>query len=158
MKYDVKSHLPNQLSKDEIARCLSIIREGGAVDSASAKKQLPRARAVAVVRSGDEIVGVGAIKQARPSYASRVAKKSGFSFDRNMLELGYVARDKSHRGHNLSRQIVSELLSAFPGTPLFATTSSLKMKETLKGAGFEHHGKEWLGRAKKRLSLWIKPT
>lgn len=158
MKYDVKSHLPNQLSKDEIARCLSLIREGGAVDTASAKNELPLARAIAAVRSGNEIVGVGVIKQPRPSYASRVATKSCFSFDKNMLELGYVARDKAHGGHSLSQGIVAELLSGCPDTPLFATTSNQKMKETLKGAGFVQQGKEWLGRDKKRLSLWIRPA
>jgi hypothetical protein len=158
MKYDVKAHFPNELSKGEIKRCLSLIKEGDAVDFASAEKELPLAKVVVAVRLRGEIVGVGAIKQARPPYALRVARKSGFSLDKNMLELGYVARDKSHGGHSLSQQIVSELLSAFPDTALFATTSSQKMKETLNGAGFKHQGNEWLGRDKKHLSLWVRAS
>jgi hypothetical protein len=156
MNYEVKSYLPSELSKDEIARCLALITEGGAVDSAFAEEQLPLAKVVAIVRFGAETVGVGAIKQRRPGYATGVAKKSGFSFDKNMLELGYVARDKSHPGHSLSESIVSQLLSAMLNDQLFATTSNKKMKATLKGAGFVRRGKEWPSKDKKPLSLWLR--
>lgn len=42
----------------------------------SVKKWLPRSIVLAVVRRCEEIVGVGAIKPARPSYAARVAAMS----------------------------------------------------------------------------------
>lgn len=156
VNYEVKPYLPSELSKTEINRFLSIIKEGKAVDFASAEEQLPLAQVVAIARLGDEIVGVGAIKQRRADYAARIVKKTGFSFDENMLELGYVARDKSHRGHSLSESIVSTLLAAMPEGPLFATTSNGKMKESLRAAGFVKRGKEWLGRDKKRISLWLR--
>lgn len=128
------------------------------MDFASGARRLRMARVVAVVRTGNEIVGVGAIKQAWPRYAPGIARKSGFSFDRNMLELGYVARDPSHRGHNLSPKIVSTLLCTLPCVPLFATTSREKMKETLRDAGFVQEGNEWPGKDKKTLSLWLRPA
>jgi hypothetical protein len=156
MKYDVQAHSPCDLSKEEIAKCLSVIKKGSAVDSASAASQLPLASVVAIVRAEQEIVGVGAIKQPRPRYASKVARNSEFPFDSNMLELGYVAREPSHRGHNLSERVVSKLLSASPAVPLFATTSNKKMKETLKAAGFVRRGKQWPGRDKNQLSLWVR--
>jgi hypothetical protein len=156
VKYDVHAFRPTELSRKEIAKCLSLIKKGSAVDSASAAKQLPQARVVAVVRTGNEIVGVGVIKQPRPAYASKIAKYSEFPFDSYMFELGYVAREPSHRGHNLSEQIVSKLLSVSPAVSLFATTSNDKMKETLKTAGFLRRGKEWRGAKNNRLSLWVK--
>lgn len=156
VKYDVHAFRPAELSREEIAKCLSLIKKGSAVDSASAAKQLPHARVVAVVRAEKKIVGVGVIKQPRPTYTSKIAKYSEFPFDSNMLELGYVAREPSHHGHNLSGQIVSKLLSASPAVPLFATTSNKKMKEALKAAGFARRGKEWRGARNNRLSLWVK--
>jgi len=41
---------------------------------------------------------------------------------------------------------------------LFATTSNLRMKKTLRRAGFVQEGQEWKG-TNSQLSLWIrKPT
>jgi hypothetical protein len=156
MKYETESHLPNELSKFDLKKCKALIKEGGAVDFASAERQLGLAKAVAVVRSGGGIVAVGVIKYPRPRYASGISMKSGYAFDKNMLELGYVARDPSHRGQSLSEKVVSSLLSALPDTPLFATTSNEKMIETLKGAGFVQRGKKWQGARKNQLSLWVK--
>ena len=89
---------------------------------ASAKRRLPTAVAVVVVCLGSEVVGVGAIKRSHPTQAANVAEDSRFPFDRNMLELGYVAVDNAHQGQKLSGKIVIELLTDVPGVPLFATT------------------------------------
>ena len=156
VKYDVHTFRPSEFSREEIGKCLSVIKNGSAVDFASASKQLPIARIVAVVRTEKEIVGVGVIKRPRPQYASKIARKSEFPFDVNMLELGYVAREPSHRGHNLSEKVVSKLLFVLPDVPLFATTSNEKMKEVLKAAGFVQRGKGWCGTRNNRLSLWVK--
>ena len=96
---------------------------------------------MAVVRTDKEIVGGGVIKNPRPAYASKIARDSEFPFDKNMLELGYLAREVSRRGHNLSEKSVSMLLSALSYVPLYTTTSNEKMKETLKIAGFVQKGK-----------------
>jgi predicted GNAT family N-acyltransferase len=106
---------------------------------------LSKAKIVAPVLAGRQIVGVGAIKASRPDHASKIAKRRGSLFDKNMLELGYVARQHSHRGHKLSEQIVAKLLAAVPGVPLFATTSNETMKKTLADAGFVQQGQEWRG-------------
>ena len=156
MKYEAKCHLPSELSKLELKKCNALIKEGGAVDFASAQRQLELAKAVAVVRSGGGIVAVGVIKHPRPRYASGISMKSGYAFDKNILELGYVARDPSHRGQSLSEKVVSSLLSALSDTPLFATASNEKMIETLKDAGFVQRGKEGQGARKNQLSLWVK--
>lgn len=156
MTYNVQVLQPNELSKLEIERCLSLVNEGGALTVRFTENQFRQSTSVCVVRSGNEIVGVGVIKPTRPQYASGIAKKAHFNFDQNMLELGYVARDPSHHGYSLSERIVAGLLSYCPDSSLFATTSSQKMKQTLEQSGFVQKGIEWLGRNKKELSLWLK--
>ena len=156
MKYDVQVLQPNELSETEMARCLSLVNRGGALAVRFTENQLRQSRYVCVVRNGDEIVGVGVMKPPRPHYAAGIAKRSGFDFDKNMLELGYVSRDPLHRGKSLSEKIVVGLLSRCPDSSLFATTSNQKMKHTLEHFGFVQEGNEWAGQRKKKLSLWLK--
>ncbi len=156
MKYDVQVLPPNELSKTEAARCLFLVNEGGALSVRFTANQLGQSTCVCLVRNDNEIVGVGVIKSPRPQYASGIAKKSGFDFDKNMLELGYVSRDPLHWGKSLSEKIVAGLLSRCSDGPFFATTSNQKMKQTLEHFGFAQKGKEWVGRNKKNLSLWLR--
>lgn len=139
----------------EIESCLAVIKEGDAVNLASAAEQLPLAATVAVARDDGAIVAVGAIKQKRSAYASGVAESSGFPFNPNTHELGYVAVKASHRNQKLSRKIAAALLGNFSGRPLFATTSNPWMKRTLESVGFVRRGQEWPGKTE-TLSLWIK--
>jgi predicted GNAT family N-acyltransferase len=135
--------------------CLSIIREGDAVDLRSARNGLPQAKLVAIAWEGEEIVGVGVVKQKRPTYAGKIAKRSGAPLNTNTNELGYVAVKESERGKKLSRKITEKLLSETSSDPLFATTSSNRMKKTLKNAGFIQQGREWTGKDG-QLSLWTR--
>ncbi len=153
-EYDVRACTPGDLSSEELARCVAIIKEGEAVDPDFAEAELPHASVLAVARKGTEVVGLGAIKRPRPHYAARNARESGHSFDTNMPELGYVAVDSEHRGNRLSHRIVSALLAKHKG-PLFATTDNEAMKRTLATTGFEKKGKDWTGR-RGQLSLWIR--
>jgi len=152
--YEVKAGAGGNLSKSDIAVCVSIIGQGGAVDANSAKTELPSASVVVVAKRGKEIVGVGAVKRRRVHYAEARAKDSGVPLDPKTLELGYVAVDKKHRQKGLSHRIVAELLSQNEGT-LFATTDCAHMKKTLAAAGFVRKGREWKGR-RGQLSLWVK--
>lgn len=155
-QYDVTSCVAQDLSETEIDSCLRIIEEGCAVNPGAAKKELPLAQVLAIARSGVEIVAIGAIKRERPRYATDIARRSAFQFDKQTAELGYIAVDARHRGNDLSHAIVAKLLSNKEG-PLFATTDSDFMKGSLKKAGFKQQGKEWKGE-RGRLSLWITKT
>lgn len=157
MNSGVQVYAPAELSKDEIRVCISLVQKGGALENPEwAADQLPRAIIIAIKRDGSEIVGVGAIKRRRPKYAGDKARKSGFEFDSNAHELGYVVVKESHRRKGISQQITAKLLSAFQTRPLFATTSNSKMKPTLEKAGFVQRGKEWPGKnGKGKLSLWV---
>jgi hypothetical protein len=150
----------NILTKEEVQAnfpaILSVIEQGGAVSLKSAKRRLPQAIIVAVVRDGQDIVGVGTIKRKRPKYAAKIAERSGFTFDQNTHEIGYIAVAESYRRKGMSHQIIGKLLSAFGGGAVFATTSCVVMKKTLKAAGFVQRGEEWQGKNGVLLSLWIR--
>jgi predicted GNAT family N-acyltransferase len=156
MKREIECCPPTDLSKEEIQACLSVVKEGDAVNLKSATSELPQAMMIAFRREGQNIVAVGVIKQKRPYYASTVAKTSGFVFDENIHELGYVAVTKTHRNRKLSHKITAELLSSFQSRPIFATTSEEAMKKVLEKAAFVKQGKEWQWKKGNRLSLWIK--
>ena len=154
--YETQVVEPTALSKVEIEQCVSLVNEGGALAARFGASQLRQSRYVCLVRNHNEIVGVGIIKPPRPWYASGIAKRSGFAFDSNMLELGYVSRSRSHRGHSLSQEIVSNLVAVLPRVPLFATTSNEKMKQTLRKNRFVQQGKQWQGKRENSLSLWVR--
>jgi hypothetical protein len=145
--------VPASLTTEEIAECIDVIKQGDAVDLVSAKRELPLATTLAVVRAGGKIVAVGAIKRERQAYALKTARDSGVSFPPETLELGYVAVLPDHRGHRLSGSVVEALLSQHEGR-LFATTFNARMKTTLQNAGFIQDGNEWPGRKKQMVSFW----
>jgi hypothetical protein len=153
-KYEIKNCFPRELTAADLAACVAVIKNGDAVDPDSAAAELPRANLLVIARWGDQVVGVGAIKRARPSYAARIADHSKVAFKPDTPELGYVAIDGNHQGRRLSHRLVAALISKHE-SPLFATTDSEYMKKTLAKAGFVQKGHEWEGK-RSRLSLWIK--
>jgi hypothetical protein len=153
----MQNKVGKDLSPDEIKACVVVLKEGDAVDITKAEEELPHAVTVAILRVGEDVVGVGAIKQQRPLYAKKIAsaKYSGFSFDPKMHELGYVAVLKANRGGQ-SGPIVDSLLKTSKGS-LWATTFDDRMKSTLKHRGFVQRGKEWPSEnGEHQVSLWIK--
>ena len=108
---------------------MSLIIEGEAIENPeSVETWLPQSVFLAVVRKGEEIVGVGAIKPARPRYAERIAAASEHTFATDSMELGYIARDPVHRNNRFSPRIVAALLERHGGGPIWATTSSATIK------------------------------
>jgi hypothetical protein len=155
----MQNKVGRDLSPDEIKALVAVLNEGGAVDLMKAEAEFPHALTVAIVRDDEDIVGVGAVKQQRPPYATRIASAeySGFSFDPKMHELGYVAVLKANRGGKCGA-IVDSLLKTFKGS-LWATTFDDRMKSTLKHRGFVQRGKEWPSEnGDHPVSLWIKES
>jgi hypothetical protein len=153
-EYSVSACTPGDLSEADLASCVEIVRDGGAV--AISPEKLQKARMLAVARKGGVIVGVASIKSDRPDRAADIARKSGFRFPKETPELGYVAVAPQHRRQGLSHQLVDPLVKARPGG-LFATTDDEHMIRTLSGAGFVRRGREWRGR-RGQLSLWLKES
>ena len=148
------AYRPAELSPSERADCIRIVQQGSAVDPNSAAYELPRAMLIAVLRTGTEIIGAGAIKRKRDKYALHIARLSLFPLDPQRHELGYIAIDRKHRGKHLSHKILAALLSKYD-QPLFATTDSKNMESSLRKAGFKREGRRWQGNSG-MLSLWLK--
>jgi predicted GNAT family N-acyltransferase len=144
------------LTDAELAACLALLQLGAAVNVATAEEHLPIAIVQALGFLDGKIVGVDAIKRARPRYAAKTSRSSGYKIDRTMPELGYVTVDKQHRGHHLSSKIVAALLTT-KIRPLVATTDKEEMKSVLAKNGFARCGHEWDGDSG-CLSLWILPA
>lgn len=144
------------LTAEELELCVTLLARGSAVDPDFAREELPHAPMRVVATLDGVIVGVGAIKRARPGYAARNATKAAYPIASDMLELGYVTVGKAHRGHHLSSRIVDALLSK-PWGPLYATTDKDEMKHVLSQRKFERRGREWDGEVG-CLSLWIRPA
>jgi len=152
-RYDVTTCAPADLSQSEFGTCVTLVRDGGALE-VDCEARLRRAAHLAIARRADAIVAVGAIKEVRPDYAKKVSGRSKMEFPSETPELGYVAVDKDHRGRHLSDRIVAQLLSATAGS-VFATTDDQFMKRALKKAGFAERGQSW-DRQRGALSLWWK--
>jgi hypothetical protein len=108
----------------------------------SARTELPRAAVIAT------------IKRKRPVYTAKVGAKSGFELEPDWHELSYVVTAATHRDRGISKDIRSKLLARFTPKPLFATTLSSYVKNSLKEAGFRQKGSEWKGK-KGQLTLWL---
>jgi hypothetical protein len=154
MSNEVLTFSPNELSDKDIEACISLLKDGGGVNPRTMAMELPHAMLLAIIREGNEIVGVGAIKRKRPKYARLIGKKSGFHFNSKIHELGYIALKESHRSLGLSYDITAKLLAEFRDRPLFATCSNEHMKRTLEKAGFVRRGNGWLG-LRGEFTLWI---
>jgi len=57
--------------------------------------------------------GVGAIKGQRANYARAIAQRSGFGFDPQTHEPGYMVVRESHRKRGISKAITERLLGVF---------------------------------------------
>jgi RimJ/RimL family protein N-acetyltransferase len=159
MNQQLEVFFAGAISPDDVDACVSVLDEGGALTNVqTAADELPHCLVVVVKRDAGRVIGVGAIKDQRPQYAAGIAsdKKSGYKFDPNMHEFGYVVVKESHQGNGHSRQITEKLLSLLSGKPLFATTSNPRMIATLTKYGFTQRGKTWKSPRGKDLTLWIK--
>ena len=147
------------ISPEDVKACVSVLDEGGALKNVqTAADELPHCLFVVVKRDAGQVIAVGAIKAQRPRYAAGIAsdRKSGYNFDPQMHELGYVVVKESHQRKGYSKEITEKLLALLPGKSLFATTSNLRMIATLAKYGFTQRGKTWKSPKGKTLSLWIK--
>jgi hypothetical protein len=144
--------IAKRLSPAESTQCMRILRDGGAVDTVTAKRGLNVADKIAVAKSGREIIGLAVLKADRPAYASKIAASSASSIRNDAIELGYVAVRGDSRRQGIAKSLLNALMSV-ADVPLFATTSSNAMKKMLHDKGFRKTGKTWEGKTG-RLSLW----
>jgi len=152
--YAVESCTVSDLNASELAHCLRLVVDGGAVNAKTTARDFPKSSMIALARNNGEVVGVASIKPIRENYTKGIARKAKFIFDPKTPELGYVVIELAHRGHQISSRMAAALAKGSGG--LFATTSDPKMKSALRSAGFQQRGCEWKGRRGDLISLWLK--
>jgi GNAT superfamily N-acetyltransferase len=140
------------LSETEMKDCVTLLKDGEAVDVAAAKRGITAAKKLMIAREHGSIIGLAAIKKARPAYAAKIARDSSAIIEVGADEMGYIAVSPKYRRLGVGRELVSALLDGVKA-PLFATTASIGMKRILEHQGFAKSGRTWSGRAG-RLSLW----
>src|SRR5688572_25879960 len=103
--YEITLTSVDKLSGNEIATCIDVVAEGGAVSRGAAKTGLPQAATLALVRHKGEIIGVGVIKGPNRQHARTVAGESEHAFPETTPELGYASVRKAHRDKHLSSRV-----------------------------------------------------
>jgi hypothetical protein len=154
--YTVDRTTPAQLSEAEKLRCIELVQQGHAANAAVAAREIRLATALAVARKDGAIVAVGAIKRAR-DYTATVAENADYPLPVDTPEMGYVSVDKPHRDKRLSSKVIEKLLDGHKG-PIFASTSSDKIRKINTRLGFTKAGREWdsVQNPGDKISLWVK--
>ncbi|WP_194467883.1 GNAT family N-acetyltransferase [Bradyrhizobium sp. CCBAU 53340] len=150
---------PGECSREGIDRFRGMVLEAGEVTAGGFDARIVRAEALAFLRIGRELIGVGALKNPYPNYVRKVfrnahAKDVSSTFD---LEIGWVVVAEAHRGHSHARQIVEALISRAGGRRIFATsvTARVPMHKGLMACGFERHGQEWQSQRRPDEKLYL---
>lgn len=64
--YSIVPRDPRSLTQDELAKAVELLRKGAAVDPQSAAAEIPQSVGLVMAMRGNELVGIGTIKRARP--------------------------------------------------------------------------------------------
>lgn len=160
-QYRFEEKRGGDLTEVESRRCIELLRTGKAVKLETqhqedyVRRTLNNSPTVILVHFSGEIIALGVFKGSRVEYADRVISNSGYQFDRQTPEVGYVVVAETHRKQGLGLAIVRMLCETREGA-LFATTNKDSMKHHLAAVHFESKGHEWKGEEDALLSLWIR--
>lgn len=117
--------LPSDCTAQALADFEKLVIEGGAVNPEGLAQRIRNASRLLFLRaSGNQLVGVGALKHPRLAYRSKVFAdaRATVPAQEYPVELGWVVVAKSHQGRRLSTRIVGELLTFAKNENIFATT------------------------------------
>jgi GNAT superfamily N-acetyltransferase len=117
--------LPSDCTAQGLADFEKLVIEGGAVNPEGLAQRIRNASRLLFLRaSGNQLVGVGALKHPRLAYRSKVFADARATVPAHEypVELGWVVVAKSQQGRRLSTRIVGELLTFAINENIFATT------------------------------------
>jgi|SRR5690349_8753502 len=154
---------PSECSSAELAEICSLVRSGGEVMEAGVEQRIKEAKALFLVRDGEGLVAVAALKNPRPTYRASVFRKAAAKNDPKVFryELGWIFVVPSSRGKGLSHALVSAAVGDSMGAPIFATcrVDNVAMHRSLLSAGFHRHGEDYNSeRGSYRLALFLFDT
>jgi GNAT superfamily N-acetyltransferase len=135
---------PHLCTPARLAQFRQLVMEGGEVDAHTLPALIKRALALAFVRDGVSVVGVGALKRPNASYRNRVFAnaKSSLAPKHFEFELGWIYVCPSARGKKLTSPMVKDLLQQAKGRPVYATSrvDNAPMHASLVRCGFRKEG------------------
>ena len=123
MSLTVSTTSPSECIAAELAEVASLVRAGGEVMEAGVERRIREAKALFLVRDGEGLVAVAALKNPRPTYRRSVFRKAAAEKDPKLFrhELGWVFVLPRSRGNGLSHALVNAAVANSMGTPIFAT-------------------------------------
>ena len=137
---------PSKCTEEEIQEFVSLVNEGGEVDSAGLSGRVKNAETLIFVRE-TKLIGIGSVKYPNENYKNRVFLKAGHEKEASNfeLEIGYFYINSSFRGKGLSSKIMKEINNSLNGKNCFATTRTNHevMLHILAKHGFHKLGEEY---------------
>ena len=156
---------PRDCTEDERSEFERLLRQGEEVITNKLQERIKRAACLVFLRDDtDKLIGVGALKNPKPKYATKQFRlaKSSERIDDYPYELGWIYIDPAHRGRGLSFAIASKALESANGKGVFATArvGNNAMRKTNNKLGFKCAGNPY-GTARNNrsydLTLFVRP-
>lgn len=147
--FEIQAVAAEMLTGAERQRFKELVIKGGEVGGEALETNLSNARILVVIRQKGVILGVGALKRPQSTYRVKVAEKAELVLAQATCpyELGYIFFEDELLGRGLSHGLVAKALKYSEGASVFATvrTDNVKMRATLKRAGFVPAGQTYAG-------------
>jgi len=160
-KIELIVRMPDELSPAERSAFMAMVTKGGEVAGPGLETNVAKAKALLLLRIGEEFVGCAAVKHPQTTYREKIAEKSGIDLgqDRFPFELGYFFISEATRGRGQSHWLVEAALASTDGAGVFATAraDNVPMQRALAKAEFKTVA-TFPGRKDREISLFVRPA
>lgn len=135
---------PADCSEDKFDAFLKLVEKGGEVISNRLKDRTKNAKLLAFCHNGEQLVGVGALKNPAKTYKEKTFKKAGHpeKSENFKYEFGYLYVEEEYRKQGVGKRIFAALQEKIEMKEVFATVREENkiMVSFLKKYGFEKLG------------------
>jgi GNAT superfamily N-acetyltransferase len=102
---------PADCSEDRIDAFLKLVEKGGEVISNSLKERIKNAKLLAFCHDGEQLVGVGALKNPTERYKEQIFRKAGHPNKavNYKYEFGYLYVEEAYRRRGVGKRIFAAL-------------------------------------------------
>lgn len=150
-----KIEYPINLENEFLLELKKFILLGENVHERGLKGRLVASHRIAYCLEDDELVGVCCLKNPKESYLSKIETDYNYSFQKDVIELGYSFVLNSHRGKGINTKLKDMLLETVD-KPIFCTTSNDISTGSLIRRGFVQIGNPVDGVYSKNICLFVK--
>ena len=144
---NVSTLAPEVCNEDKFNTFLKLVEKGGEVISNSLKDRIKNAELLAFCYIGEQLVGVGALKNPAKTYKEKSFRKAGYPEEAENFkyEFGYLYVEEEYRKHGVGKGIWAALKNKIDAKEVFATVREENkiMVSFLKKYGFEKLGNNY---------------